>query len=75
MRVSKIRDVLLVTVALCAAIGVSWQGFAQQLFIYPAKGQNAQQQSRVLSPGSRIVNIDQLPKNHPKTTRQTSDWG
>ena len=46
MRVINKREVFVVTVALCAAIGVSWQGFAQQQFIYPSKGQNAQQQSR-----------------------------
>jgi hypothetical protein len=31
------RDVLVVAVAIFAAVGVSWQGIAQQLFIYPTK--------------------------------------
>ncbi len=46
MSVLKKRDIFVIAIALFAAVGVSWQGFAQQLFIYPTKGQNAQQQSR-----------------------------
>ena len=46
MRVSTKRDVLIVAAALCTSTGITWQCFAQQLFIYPTKGQNAQQQSR-----------------------------
>lgn len=40
------RGIFLLTVAICAAIGFSTESFAQQLFIYPTKGQTAEQQSR-----------------------------
>ena len=46
MSISIKRHALAGAIALFAVAGFSWQGFAQQLFIYPTKGQNAQQQSR-----------------------------
>lgn len=46
MNVSIRHGIILAAVALYAATGISFESFGQQLFMYPAKGQNTAQQSR-----------------------------
>lgn len=46
MSVSRKRQALAGAITLIGIMSLTWQGMAQQLFIYPTKGQNAQQQSR-----------------------------
>ncbi len=46
MKGSTGRGILLAALVFCVAIGFSLEGFTQKLFMYPAKGQNTEQQSR-----------------------------